>query len=65
LNHVLADLKEDGQLFSHEKDFRILVVEKLVDNIRDEENEGVEFSKEDRKILITEAHRLFSQCATL
>lgn len=65
LNHVLAELKEDGHLFSHEKDFRFLVVEKMISNIQDEENEGKEFSKEDRKSLATEAHKLFSQCATL
>ena len=65
LNHVLADLKEDGHVFSHEKDFRFLVVESLIKNIQNEENEGAEFSKEDKKSLGREGHKLFSQYAVL
>ena len=65
LNHVLADLKEDGHVFSHEKDFRFLVVEALIKNIQNEENEGVEFNKDDKKSLGSEGHKLFSQYAVL
>jgi len=65
LNHVLADLKEDGHMFSHEKDFRFLVVEALIKNIQNEENEGVEFNKDDKKSLGSEGHKLFSQYAVL
>ena len=65
LKHVLQDLKEDGHLFSHENEFRMMVVDKILGNIQDEENNGEEFSKEDRRVLSSEAHRLFSQYNTL
>ena len=59
LEHILQDLREDGHLYSGDKDFRILVVERMLENIMNEENNGEEFEKRDRKSLSAASHRLF------
>jgi hypothetical protein len=64
MGHVIHELKEEGVEYSHESSFRMLAVNRMVDNIRDEENEGIEFDNSDRRSLTTEGHKIFSEYAT-
>lgn len=60
LQHVLDELEQDGHFLSGDKEFRLLVVEKMLKNIQNEENNGEDFELKDRKALANEIHRLFS-----
>jgi len=60
LQHVLDELEQDGHFLSGDKEFRLLVVEKMLENIQKEENNGEDFESNDRKALANETHRLFS-----
>ena len=60
LQHILDELEQDGHLLSGDKEFRFLVVEKMLENIQNEENNGEDFEPNDRKSLANEIHRLFS-----
>jgi hypothetical protein len=60
LQHVLDELEQDGHFLSGDKDFRLLVVEKMLENIQNEENNKEGFESNDRKALANEIHRLFS-----
>lgn len=60
LRHVLDELEQDGHFLSGDKEFRLLVVEKMLENIQNEENNGEDFESNDRKALANETHRLFS-----
>jgi len=60
LQHVLDELEQDGHFLSGDKDFRLLVVEKMLENIQNEENNREDFESNDRKALANEIHRLFS-----
>lgn len=60
LQHILDELEQDGHLLSGDKEFRFLVVEKMLENIQNEENNGENFEPNDRKSLANEIHRLFS-----
>jgi hypothetical protein len=58
LQHVLDELEQ--HFLSGDKEFRLLVVEKMLKNIQNEENNGEDFELKDRKALANEIHRLFS-----
>lgn len=60
LQHVLDELEQDGHLLSGDKEFRLLLVEKMLENIQNEENNNEDFESNDRKALANEIHRLFS-----
>lgn len=60
LQHVLDELEQDGHLLSGNKEFRLLVVEKMLENIQNEENNREDFESNDRKVLANEIYRLFS-----
>jgi hypothetical protein len=60
LEHVLEDLKQEGHEISGDKDFRMLVVDKMVANIQKEENEDKDFEPRDKKALTIASHKVFS-----
>lgn len=64
MEHVIAECVENGLTITSEKECRLMVVEAFVNNIKEEENNNEDFSNEDRKALVTETHRLFSQFLT-